>query len=128
MCSATASPRTRPVPARARSNSGSDPGARRGRIADVKITVLTGGVGGAKFLLGVKAFLGWDPTGPGSPDGLEADAITAVVNTGDDIRLHGLQVCPDLDSCLYTLSGVADTERGWGRKDETWTGAAVLGA
>ena len=51
-----------------------------------------------------------------------------MVNTGDDIRLHGLQVCPDLDSCMYTLSGVADTERGWGRKDETWTAAAELAA
>ncbi len=90
----------------------------------MKITVLTGGVGGAKFLLGVKAFLGFDPTGPGPADG--ADRIIAVVNTGDDIRLHGLQICPDLDSCLYTLSGVADTERGWGRQDETWTVAAEL--
>jgi LPPG:FO 2-phospho-L-lactate transferase len=88
----------------------------------VKISVLTGGVGGAKFLLGVKAFLGWDPTGPGLND----HQVTAVVNTGDDIRLHGLQVCPDLDSCMYTLAGVADTERGWGRKDETWTAAAEL--
>ncbi len=95
----------------------------------MKITVLTGGVGGAKFLLGVKAFLGWDPTGdrpadPGSTG--STDTITAIVNIGDDIRLHGLQVCPDLDSCLYTLSGVADTERGWGRKEETWTAAAEL--
>ena len=95
----------------------------------MKICVLTGGVGGAKFLLGVKAFLGWDPTGPGAghePGTESADEIAAVVNVGDDIRLHGLQVCPDLDSCLYTLSGVADTERGWGRKDETWTAAAEL--
>ncbi|SDP04993.1 LPPG:FO 2-phospho-L-lactate transferase [Nakamurella panacisegetis] len=94
----------------------------------MKITVLTGGVGGAKFLLGVKAFLGWDPTGPGPDGDPGADQVTAIVNIGDDIRLHGLQVCPDLDSCLYTLSGVADTERGWGRKDETWTAAAELAA
>jgi len=91
----------------------------------VKITVLSGGVGGAKFLLGVKAFLGLDPTGP-APAAGAAGSITAVVNTGDDIRLHGLQVCPDLDSCMYTLSGVADTDRGWGRKQETWTAAAEL--
>ncbi len=89
----------------------------------MKITVLAGGVGGAKFLLGVKAYLGVDPYGPARPGD---DAITAIVNTGDDIRLHGLQICPDLDSCLYTLSGVADTDRGWGRKDETWTAAAEL--
>ena len=90
----------------------------------MNITVLTGGVGGAKFLLGVKAFLGFDPTGPQPAS--SADRITAVVNTGDDLRLHGLQICPDLDSCLYTLAGVADTERGWGRRDETWTAAAEL--
>src|SRR4051795_10993645 len=92
----------------------------------MKICVLTGGVGGAKFLLGVKAFLGWEPTGPGDTGNDAVDLVTAVVNTGDDIRLHGLQVCPDLASCLYTLSGVADSERGWGRKDETWTAAAEL--
>ena len=85
----------------------------------MRITVLAGGVGGARFLLGVKAWLGWDPTGP-APDDAD-DQITAIVNTGDDIRLHNLQICPDLDSCLYTLSGAADTERGWGRAGETWT-------
>jgi LPPG:FO 2-phospho-L-lactate transferase len=90
----------------------------------VRITVLAGGVGGAKFLLGVKGFLGWDPTGP-EPDGTP-DQVTAIVNTGDDIRLHNLQICPDLDSCLYTLSGAADTERGWGRAGETWTVSAEL--
>ncbi|GAA2020742.1 2-phospho-L-lactate transferase [Nakamurella flavida] len=90
--------------------------------------MVTGGVGGARFLLGVKAFLGWDPTGPApdpGPDG-PADTVTAVVNTADDIRLHGLQICPDLDSCLYTLSGAADTERGWGRQGETWTVSGEL--
>jgi LPPG:FO 2-phospho-L-lactate transferase len=92
----------------------------------VRITVLAGGVGGAKFLLGVKAFLGWDPTGP-APSGT-ADEVTAIVNTGDDIRLHNLQICPDLDSCLYTLSGAADTERGWGRAGETWAVSAELAA
>ncbi|GGM01379.1 2-phospho-L-lactate transferase [Nakamurella endophytica] len=88
--------------------------------------MLTGGVGGARFLLGVKAYLGWDPVGP-RPDG-SADRVQAVVNTADDIRLHGLQVCPDLDSCLYTLSGAADVQRGWGRVDETWTVAGELAA
>lgn len=92
--------------------------------APVKIAVLAGGVGGAKFLCGVKAHLGWDPYGP-APDGTD-DQITAIVNTADDIRLHGLQICPDLDSCLYTLSGQADTERGWGRSDETWTVSTEL--
>jgi LPPG:FO 2-phospho-L-lactate transferase len=92
----------------------------------VRITVLAGGVGGAKFLLGVKAFLGWEPTGPAPVDA--TDEITAIVNTGDDIRLHNLQICPDLDSCLYTLSGAADTERGWGRAGETWAVSAELAA
>ncbi|MET3806912.1 LPPG:FO 2-phospho-L-lactate transferase [Nakamurella sp. UYEF19] len=96
----------------------------------MKITVLSGGVGGAKFLLGVKAFVGLDPFGGAGTDPVTGEAatpdVTAIVNNGDDIRLHGLQVCPDLDSCLYTLSGVADTVRGWGRLDETWTAAAEL--
>jgi LPPG:FO 2-phospho-L-lactate transferase len=46
--------------------------------------------------------------------------VTAVVNVGDDVRLHGLQICPDLDSVMYTLGGAADPERGWGRVGETW--------
>ncbi len=90
----------------------------------MKITVLAGGVGGATFLAGVKAFLGWAPFGP-APDGA-ADEITAIVNTADDIVVHGLQVCPDLDSCLYTLSGQADRVRGWGRSGETWTVSGEL--
>ena len=91
----------------------------------MKVTVLVGGVGGAKFLLGVKQHLGWPAFGPPSePEG--PDTVTAVVNTADDIRLHNLQVCPDLDSCLYTLAGVSDLERGWGRRDETWTVSAEL--
>ena len=74
----------------------------------LKITVLVGGVGGARFLLGVKELLG-----PGAD-------VTAVVNVGDDIWLHGMRICPDLDTCMYTLGGGIDPERGWGRKGETW--------
>jgi LPPG:FO 2-phospho-L-lactate transferase len=74
----------------------------------VKVTVLVGGVGGARFLLGVKELLG-----PGAD-------ITAVVNVGDDVWLHGLRICPDLDTCMYTLGGGIDPERGWGREGETW--------
>lgn len=73
----------------------------------MRITVLAGGVGGARFLRGVRA---------ACPD----DQITAVVNTGDDVTLHGLRITPDLDSCMYTLGGVHDSERGWGRQGETW--------
>jgi LPPG:FO 2-phospho-L-lactate transferase len=73
----------------------------------VRIAVLAGGIGGARFLRGVRA---------ACPD----DDVTAVVNTGDDVTLHGLRICPDLDSVMYTLGGAHDSERGWGRKDETW--------
>lgn len=73
----------------------------------MRITVLAGGVGGAKFLRGVRAAY------PGAD-------ITAVVNTGDDVTLHGLRICPDLDSVMYTLAGAHDVERGWGRQDESW--------
>jgi len=68
---------------------------------------LAGGIGGARFLRGVRA---------ACPD----DDITAVINTGDDVTLHGLRICPDLDSVMYTLAGVHDGPRGWGREGETW--------
>lgn len=79
----------------------------------MKIVALVGGVGGARFLLGLKAALGV----PGNPE----REITALVNVGDDIWLHGLRICPDLDTCMYTLGGGIDAERGWGRSAETWT-------
>ena len=73
----------------------------------MRICVLAGGIGGARFLRGVRA---------ARPDA----AVTAIVNTGDDVTLHGLRICPDLDSVMYTLAGVHDAERGWGRQGETW--------
>jgi LPPG:FO 2-phospho-L-lactate transferase len=73
----------------------------------VRIAVLAGGVGGARFLRGVRV---------ACPD----DDITAIVNTGDDVTLHGLRITPDLDSCMYTLGEVHDHDRGWGRAGETW--------
>jgi LPPG:FO 2-phospho-L-lactate transferase len=88
--------------------------------------VLVGGVGGARFLLGVKAALGLPAVSPpGRTDPTEHE-ITAVVNTGDDIWLHGLRICPDLDTCMYTLGGGIDVERGWGRAGETWVVKAEL--
>jgi LPPG:FO 2-phospho-L-lactate transferase len=69
--------------------------------------VLAGGVGGARFLRGVRA---------AHPS---AD-ITAIVNTGDDVTMHGLRITPDLDSVMYTLGDGIDPERGWGRRDESW--------
>ncbi len=71
------------------------------------ITVLAGGVGGARFLRGVRL---------AHPDA----QITAVINTGDDVTLHGLRICPDLDSVMYTLGDGIDPERGWGRRGESW--------
>ena len=73
----------------------------------MRIAVLVGGIGGARFLRGVRV---------ACPN----DDITAVVNTGDDVTLHGLRICPDLDSVMYTLGGAHDVERGWGRTGETW--------
>ena len=73
----------------------------------MRITVLAGGIGGARYLRGVRA-------------ACPADEVIAIVNTGDDITLHGLRICPDLDSVMYTLGGGIDAERGWGRAEETW--------
>ncbi|MFF5990294.1 2-phospho-L-lactate transferase [Prauserella flavalba] len=90
----------------------------------MKVVVVVGGVGGARFLLGVKAALGLPPIGEGE----SPHEVTALVNTGDDVWLHGLRICPDLDTCMYTLGGGIDTARGWGHAGETWTVKAELEA
>jgi LPPG:FO 2-phospho-L-lactate transferase len=71
------------------------------------ICVLSGGVGAARFLRGLQ-----HATPP--------DEITAIVNTADDLRLHGLAISPDLDTCTYTLAEAIDPTRGWGLVDESW--------
>jgi len=71
------------------------------------LVALAGGVGAARFLRGLVR-------------SHPPEAITVVGNTGDDLRLHGLAVSPDLDSVMYTLAGVSDDERGWGLAGETW--------
>jgi LPPG:FO 2-phospho-L-lactate transferase len=81
----------------------------------VKVAVLTGGVGGARFLQGLV-------------DVVDPAAVTAIVNVGDDLEVLGLSVSPDLDSVLYALTGIADEERGWGRADETWNALATVDA
>jgi len=81
----------------------------------MRITVLAGGVGAARFLRGLKA---------AAPD---AD-ITVIGNTGDDITLFGLRVCPDLDTVMYTLGGGINEQQGWGRAGETFGVRAELAA
>jgi LPPG:FO 2-phospho-L-lactate transferase len=73
----------------------------------VKVVLLSGGVGGARFARGLEVALA-----PGE--------LTIVGNVGDDVEVLGLYVAPDLDSLLYALAGLNDEERGWGRAGETW--------
>ncbi|KWX21417.1 2-phospho-L-lactate transferase [Mycolicibacterium wolinskyi] len=93
----------------------------------MKITVLVGGVGGARFLLGVQNLLrlGSFSDDPGNPGEHE---LTAIVNVGDDAWMHGVRICPDLDTCMYTLGGGIDPERGWGHRNETWHAKEELAA
>jgi LPPG:FO 2-phospho-L-lactate transferase len=73
-----------------------------------EITALAGGVGASKLLLGLYDVL---------PD---PSSLTAIVNTGDDIVMHGLKISPDLDIVTYTLAGLIDPKKGWGFRDETF--------
>ena len=77
------------------------------------VVALCGGVGGAKLALGLERLIGAD--------------LTVVVNTGDDFEHLGLHVSPDIDTVAYTLGGLSDLERGWGRADETWNFMESLG-
>src|SRR5579864_8767122 len=81
--------------------------------ASQPVLALSGGVGGAKLVLGLYRIL-------------PPDTLTIVANTGDDFEHLGLSISPDLDTLLYTLSGAANPELGWGRRDETWTFMAAL--
>jgi LPPG:FO 2-phospho-L-lactate transferase len=81
----------------------------------MQITVLAGGVGAARFLLGLRR---------AAPDA----EITVIGNTGDDITLFGLRVCPDLDTVMYTLGGGINAEQGWGRAQETFSVREELAA
>jgi LPPG:FO 2-phospho-L-lactate transferase len=73
----------------------------------VRVTCLSGGVGGAKLARGLQ-------------DALEPGELTVIGNVGDDVEVLGMHVSPDLDSVLYALAGLNDEERGWGRAGESW--------
>jgi len=73
----------------------------------MKLTVLAGGVGGARFVQALGEVVA-------------PRDVTVIANVGDDLEVHGLHVSPDLDTLLYTLAGLGDDERGWGRAGETW--------
>lgn len=79
----------------------------------MKVLTLSGGVGGAKLCQGIDTLL-------------PAGAQTVLVNTGDDFHHYGLRICPDIDTVLYTLAGLANGELGWGRSDESWHFMATL--
>jgi LPPG:FO 2-phospho-L-lactate transferase len=84
----------------------------------VRVAVLSGGVGGARFVQGLL-------------DAVDPAGVTVIGNVGDDLEVFGLHVSPDIDTLLYTVAGVADEERGWGRAGETWNAletARALGA
>src|SRR5215471_16291157 len=80
----------------------------------VKVTALAGGIGAAKLLVGLAAVI--DP----------AD-ITVIANTGDDIKLHGLRVCPDIDTVMYTLGGIVNPGSGWGIEGDSFECLKWLG-
>ncbi|MFC3225724.1 2-phospho-L-lactate transferase [Marinibaculum pumilum] len=81
----------------------------------MSVVLLSGGVGGARMARGLAA-------------ALPAGALKILVNTGDDFDHYGLRICPDLDTVTYTLGGVSDEARGWGRRDESWAFLDSLGA
>lgn len=96
------------------------------RLGRMRIVVPAGGIGGARFLRGLKAALG---TGsPATEEQTTGSSITVIGNTGDDITLFGLRICPDLDTVMYTLGGGINEEQGWGRADEGFTVKEELAA
>ena len=80
----------------------------------MKVAVLSGGVGGARFVQGLVEVI-------------EPEDVTVIGNVGDDVEVLGLHISPDLDSILYALAGLNDEERGWGRADESWRTLETVG-
>ena len=91
------------------------------RAGTAPVTVLAGGYGGAKLSHGLAL-----ASAARGQRGEAALDLSVIVNTGDDLELHGLAVCPDLDTVMYSLAGLANDETGWGLRDETWSTAAML--
>jgi len=85
------------------------------------VTVLAGGYGGAKLSHGLAL-----ASAARVQRGQAALDLSIIVNTGDDLELHGLSISPDLDTVMYTLAGLANDETGWGVRDETWSAAQML--
>ena len=77
------------------------------QATDKTYTVLSGGGGGAKFALGLDQVLA-------------EGQLQVIANTGDDFEHLGLKICPDIDTLMYTLAGIADPDTGWGLRDESW--------
>lgn len=92
------------------------------------ITALAGGVGGARFVRGLLHHLGQLEPGPSPEHQVPEHQVTVIGNTGDDITLFGLRVCPDLDTLVYTLGGGIHEEQGWGRASESFAVARELAA
>lgn len=82
-------------------------------VSDLKVCVVCGGVGAARFLRGLIEVV-------------DQRNVTAVVNTADDMSLHGLSISPDLDTCVYTLADMINPETGWGLRGETWQARETL--
>ena len=89
------------------SRSGRDAAAARPSALDGPVLALSGGVGGARLVDGLARLL-------------PARQLVVVANTGDDFTHLGLRICPDLDTVMYTLAGLANPDTGWGRRDESW--------
>jgi LPPG:FO 2-phospho-L-lactate transferase len=87
----------------------------QGGEADGIVLALSGGIGGAKLALGLSRVM-------------PPERLVVVANTGDDFEHLGLSISPDLDTLMYTLAGLSDPDKGWGRRSETWTFMAALGA
>jgi LPPG:FO 2-phospho-L-lactate transferase len=96
----------------------------------MNIVTLAGGVGGAKLADGLAQCLSPHPSPTLSPSlqnlAAEVSSLTVIVNTGDDFDLWGLRVCPDLDTVMYTLAGVANVQTGWGIEGDTFETLEML--